>query len=120
MIPYKTYPMHEKVQNERHFLIKTEFNLPYYSNRRLIDDNIDIDCEHIEVQKDNIITIKPFKYSVHSTLYSYIVCLHNNEKVIDFGYETPVSLDFISINEIIFEDITESYKREMKINQILQ
>ena len=38
MIPYETFPMHEKVQEERvqeerFFLIKKEFSIPYTESR---------------------------------------------------------------------------------------
>lgn len=132
MVEYKTYPMHEKVQMERHFLVKKEFNIPHAKDYRLdeafsnmartigwgtSDDNFD----HIEVLEGDIITIKAYKTSVDGTLYTYLVCYYNNAGYkINCGYETTMSLDFILINEELFEEVTEAMIRDQKINQILE
>jgi hypothetical protein len=45
MIPYETFPMHEKIKEERFFLIKKEFSIPYTESRmKLTDFNDDFDC----------------------------------------------------------------------------
>lgn len=117
---YKSYPMHEKMMMERHFLVKSEFNLVYPKNVRLKDSEAFTDSDSIEVLNGDIITVKPFKYGVDSTVYCYLVCFYNNAGIrVDCGLETYMSLDFILINDKVFEDITESFKRELKINKIL-
>jgi len=118
---YKTYPMHEKMMMERHFLVKSEFNIAYPKNIRLKDSEALTDSDSIEVLNGDIITVKPFKYGVDSTVYCYLVCFYNNAGIrVDCGLETYMSLDFILINDKLFEDITESFKRELKINEILE
>ena len=130
MIPYKTYPMHEKVQSERHFLIKTEFNLPYAKEGRLddlLDTYIDLhlvnhhkeEFPSMDMQEGDIITLKAYKTSVDATLYTYLVCYYSDGVKVDCGYETSMSLDFVLINRAIFEEVTESIVREQRINEIL-
>ena len=127
MIPYQTYPMHEKVQKERHFLVKNEFNLPHAGEFRLnnlLDTYIDYSSSSeefpsIEMSEGDIITIKAYKTSVDTTLYTYLVCYYRDGVRIDCGYETSMSLDFCLINRAIFEEVTEAIVREQRINEIL-
>jgi len=126
MITYQTYPMHEKVQKERHFLIKTEFNLPHAGDCRLndlldtyIDSSSSEEFPSIEMNEGDIITIKTYKTSVDGTLYTYLVCYYRDGVRIDCGYETSMSLDFCLINRAIFEEVTEAIVREQRINEIL-
>ena len=130
MIPYKTYPMHEKVQSERHFLIKTEFNLPYAKEGRLddlLDTYIDLhlvnhykeEFPSMDMQEGDIITLKAYKTSVDATLYTYLVCYYSDGVKVDCGYETSMSLDFVLINRAVFEEVTEAIVREQRINEIL-
>jgi hypothetical protein len=126
MIPYQTYPMHEKVQKERHFLVKNEFNLPHagdYKLNDLLDTYIDSSSSEefpsIEMIEGDIITIKAYKTSVDGTLYTYLVCYYRDGVRIDCGYETAMSLDFCLINRAIFEEVTEAIVREQRINEIL-
>jgi hypothetical protein len=124
MIPYKTYPMHEKVQRERYFLIKTEFNLPYVKDCRL-NDLLDTYLNHskefpsMEMQEGDVITLKAYKTSVDATLYTYLVCYYSDGVKVDCGYETSMSLDFVLINRAVFEEVTEAIVREQRINEIL-
>lgn len=126
MIPYQTYPMHEKVQKERHFLVKNEFNLPHagdYKLNDLLDTYIDSSSSEefpsIEMNEGDIITIKAYKTSVDGTLYTYLVCYYRDGVRIDCGYETSMSLDFCLINRAIFEEVTDAIVREQRINEIL-
>lgn len=128
MIPYQTYPMHEKVQKERHFLVKNEFNLPHAGDFRLnalLDTYIDYSSSSseefpsIEMSEGDIITIKAYKTSVDTTLYTYLVCYYRDGVRIDCGYETSMSLDFCLINRGVFEEVTDAIVREQRINEIL-
>ena len=128
MIPYQTYPMHEKVQKERHFLVKNEFNLPHAGEFRLnnlLDTYIDYSSSSseefpsIEMSEGDIITIKAYKTSVDSTLYTYLVCYYRDGVKVDCGYETSMSLDFCLINRGVFEEVTDAIVREQRINEIL-
>ena len=128
MIPYQTYPMHEKVQKERHFLVKNEFNLPHAGDFRLnalLDTYIDSSSSSseefpsIEMNEGDIITIKAYKTSVDTTLYTYLVCYYRDGVKVDCGYETSMSLDFCLINRGVFEEVTDAIVREQRINEIL-
>ena len=126
MIPYQTYPMHEKVQKERHFLVKNEFNLPHAGEFRLnnlLDTYIDYSSSEefpsIEMSEGDIITIKAYKTSVDGTLYTYLVCYYRDGVKVDCGYETAMSLDFCLINRRVFEEVTDAIVREQRINEIL-
>jgi hypothetical protein len=120
MIPYETFPMHKKIQEERFFLIKKEFNLPYLEDGRmkLTDFNDDFEC--FEFKEGDIIEIKPFKYSHDGTLYTYLVNYYIDGEKLECGYETAMSLDFILVNTIVFEDVTMSMKRDKKIDDLLK
>lgn len=117
---YKSYPMHEKMHMKKYFLIKDRFIVAYPKDIRLLDADSDSNYEYIELSKGDIITIKPFRYMVDTTLYCYLVCFYNNSNIrVDCGFETVLSLDFLLINEKIFEEVTESFIRDFKINDIL-
>ena len=126
MIPYQTYPMHEKVQKERHFLVKSEFNLPHAGDCRLndlldtyINDSSKEESPCIEMSEGDIITIKAYKTSVDATLYTYLVCYYRDGVKVDCGYENYMSLDFCLINRGVFEEVTDAMVREQRINEIL-
>lgn len=119
MIPYETFPMHEKIQEERFFLIKKEFNIPYTEGRmKLTDFNDDFEC--FEFEEGDIIEIKPFKYSVDGTLYTYLVNYYIDGEKVECGYETAMSLEFILANTMVFEDVTMAMKRDKKIDDLLK
>ena len=118
MIPYQTGDLiHEKQQMERHFLVKNEFNLPHGGDCRLND--LLEEPVHVALFEGDIITIKVFKTSVGSTLYTYLVCYYRDGVKVDCGYETYMSLEFCLTNKVFFEEITESIVREQRINEIL-
>jgi hypothetical protein len=119
MIPYETFPMHEKIKEEKFFLIKKDFNLPYLEDGRMKLTDFHDDFECIEFKEGDIIEIKPFKYSHDGTLYTYLVCYHSDGVKVDCGYETSMSLDFVLINRAVFEEVTEAIVREQRINEIL-
>jgi hypothetical protein len=114
------------VQSERHFFIKTEFNLPYAKDCRL-DDLLDTyimndskeEFPSMEMQEGDVITLKAYKTSVDATLYTYLVCYYSDGVKVDCGYETSMSLDFVLINRAVFEEVTEAIVREQRINEIL-
>lgn len=120
MIPYETFPIHQSIQQERHFLIKTGFNLPYLRDGRMKSTNFEDKFECIEFLMGDIITIKPFKYSVDSVVYTYLVNYYRDDVKIECGYECSMSLDFILINQLVFEDVSNAIKREQRINLILE
>lgn len=126
MIPYQTGDLiHEKQQMERHFLVKNEFNLPYAGDCRLNDllEGMEglskEESVHIALLEGDIITIKVFKASVGSTLYTYLVCYYRDGVKVDCGYETYMSLEFCLTNKIFFDEITDAIVREQRINEIL-
>jgi hypothetical protein len=125
MISYQTYPMHEKVQKERHFLVKNEFNLPHAGDYRLNDlldtclNDSKEEFPSLKMIEGDIITIKAYKTSVDSTLYTYLVCYYRDGVRIDCGYETSMSLDFCLINRGVLEEVTDAIVREQRINEIL-
>lgn len=120
MMEYKTYPMSEKMHMEKHFLIKERFILAYPKDTRLLYADSESNYEHIEFSNGDIITIKPFRYMADATIYCYLVCFYNNSNIrVDCGFETVLSLDLILKNDEIFEEITKSFIRDLKINDIL-
>ena len=120
MIPYETFPMHEKYQEEKFFLIKKEFNLPYLEDGRMKTTDFDEQFECIEFEEGDIIEIKPFKYSHDGILYTYLVNYYIDDEKFECGWETAMSLDFILVNKLVFEDVTLSMKRDKKINSIIK
>jgi hypothetical protein len=120
MIPYETFPMHEKYQEEKFFLIKKEFNLPYLEDGRMKTTDFDEQFECIEFEEGDIIEIKPFKYSHDGILYTYLVNYYIDDEKFECGWETAMSLDFILVNKLVFEDVTLSMKRDKKIDSIIK
>ena len=120
MIPYETFPMHEKIQEEKFFLIKKEFNLPYLKEGRMKTTDFDEKFECIEFKEGDIIEIKPFKYSQDGTLYTYLVNYYIDDVKFECGCETAMSLAFVLANTFTFQDVTLSMKRDKKIDSILK
>lgn len=120
MIPYETFPMHEKYQEEKFFLIKKEFNLPYLEDGRMKTTDFDEQFECIEFEEGDIIEIKPFKYSHDGILYTYLVNYYIDDEKFECRWETAMSLDFILVNKLVFEDVTLSMKRDKKIDSIIK
>ena len=112
--------MPENMYMKKNFLIKERFILAYPKGIRLLDADSDTNYENIELSKDDIITIKPFRYWPDGTIYCYLVCFYSNSIIrVDCGFEMVLSLDFILKNDKIFDEITESFIRDLKINDIL-
>ena len=120
MIPYETFPMHEKIQEEKFFLIKKEFNLPYLEDGRMKLTDLHDDFECIEFKEGDIIEIKPFKYSHDGTVYTYLVNYYIDDVKFECGWETAMSLAFVLANTFTFQDVTLSMKRDKKIDSIIK
>ncbi len=120
MIPYETFPMNKKVQEEKFFLIKKEFKLPYLENGRMKTTDFDEKFECIEFKEGDIIEIKPFKYSHDGTVYTYLVNYYIDGEKVECGWETAMSLAFVLANTLVFEDVTLSMKRDKKIDSIIK
>ena len=116
MIEYQTYPMHEKIQKKKILLLHKDFNLPYLKDTRL-SHNI-FSTETIELKSGSYLLLKPFKYSIDSPIYTYIVAYYMDEIRIDVNCESVISLDFIHINSGIFEEVTESFIRNEKLKKL--
>ena len=118
---FESYPTSENRQRERHFLVNFSFNIPVLKNIRLKDVTFDDpNFEVIKLSKYDIITIKLFQSMKTSDPHAYLVCYYRDEEKIECGYETSLSIGFIKRNERLFEEVTESFSRELKINKILE
>ena len=122
MIPYQTYQdFSPNTATERHFLLKNSFNLPYAKDCRLdyaLSSSADL-FEAIDMTEGDIITIRIYKTSKYGTLYTYLVCYYSDGHKINCGYETSVSLDFLLINDMLFEEVTQAVSRDQRIDRIL-
>ena len=111
--------IHEKLQGINYFLILCDFNIPLYENRFDVDDTYQ-STNTLKGDGGEILSIRWFKPTTSQTVYSYIVGYYKDDIYHEIGKESPLSRDFICINTTIFEDITKSFNREIKIDKILE
>ncbi len=117
--------IHEKLQNENHFMMINDFVI-VLCKERYNDTNImnDEEFKTFEVKKGNIITIRLFKpdSEYDSQCYCYIENVITDDTVIDIKSESLVTYDFIKLNtdnKVLFEEADIQTIREIKIRQIL-
>ncbi len=109
----------ESLQKLNYFEILNDFNVPLYPNR--FDDDIsnnDI-TDSIEFKGGEILILRWFKPKTTRTLYSFVVGYYKSDKYHEVKRECPMSMDFVSINTAILNNITNSFVRELKIDSIL-
>jgi len=76
----------------------------------------------IELNPDDILCIRFFKYSQTSYAYCYLEKIIRDDVEIEFFTETLISREFLEANSKItgvFTDITTVMERDKKINQII-
>ena len=90
------------------FICKKSFSIPYYI-KRAYDNQYTciVDCE----EGDIIVLYRFLKRTTFGANYYAII----TDKI----YLTTMSIEFVRINNIIFDDITEYVKRRRKLDDIL-
>lgn len=110
--------IHESIQKINYFELLKDFNVPLYPNR--YDDSLTTDImDSIEFTGGETLVIRWFKPKTTETVYSYVVGYYKSGKYHEVKRECPMSRDFVCINTIILNDISNSFERELKIDSIL-
>jgi hypothetical protein len=107
--------IHEKIQKVNYFKVLCDFNLPLYDGR--FDDNSFTSV--LEFVGSEVIKLRWFKPEKSQTVYTYIDGYYKDNIYYKIEKECTMSRDFVCINTVIFDDITMSFEREIKINYIL-
>ena len=113
---------HETLQNEFFFLINNDFVWSNCGPKRLseMSDSKDWDdTAAIDLVKGDVISVRFFKYSPTSVVYTYLERVWSGEDVIEYKKESIISFGFIQSNKEIFMYITKSFERDKKIETIL-
>ncbi len=124
---YKSGVIHESLTNEMAFELNFDFNFPMcikrFNKTNLIDDCLTL----LSLTKGSVIIVRWFKPSFDSQLYSYIEKVITNENEQTIKSESTVSKAFFEVNldtstynkNRLFTDVTVSYNRNNKINQVI-
>jgi hypothetical protein len=108
----------ENIQKVNYFNTMTEFNIPLYSGK--FDDDINQSMNTLELKGGEVLKVRWFKPESTQTIYTYIEGYYKEKKYYEIESECSMSLDFVCINTVIFENITGSFERDMKIDKILE
>jgi hypothetical protein len=115
--------IHEKYQQPHYYEILNEFTIPVLDNARYIDLNNITDWDDLtytlDLEVGDIICVRFFKSDQNSTAYTYLDFYVRDEERFDIRSETILSMDMIFINKDLFDNITLQYKRNLKIENIL-
>jgi hypothetical protein len=113
--------VHSKLQQEHYYeIVNSMFIIVLKDGNRHSDLNTSVDYDNltdtIELFENDIICVKYFKLNEYSSVsYSYIETINNKP----IKSESLISRDFITSNEIVFNDITFAMKRDKLIDSIL-
>jgi len=110
--------LNENIQKVNYFNVLCDFNIPLYSGR--FDDDISQSMKTLVLQGDEVLKVRWFKPESTQTIYTYIEGYYKEKKYYEVESECSMSLDFVCINKIIFNNITGSFERDMKIDKILE
>ena len=124
--------IHENFQKEHFFFIKHDFTWSNCGPRRYseMSDSKDWDeTESIDLTEGDIIVVRFFKGRPTSEAYSYLErVIYSNGDVTEYKTESIISRGFIEKNlnpenfknkSWLFTDITKSFERDKKIENIL-
>jgi hypothetical protein len=92
-----------------------DFNIPLYN--LIISD---VTSTILELQGGEILAIKWMASAPSTTQYAYIIGYYDDDVFIKINKECSMSRDFVCINEVLFNDITIAFKRDLKIDNILK
>lgn len=114
--------IHESFIKQHHFLIKENFTfiIIHKRNKDLsTTEDYDNYTESIDLKKGDILTLRYYKYSTVSYVYTeaYVYLETINKK--EYFTESIISRKFIEANNFIFEDITKAQIRNLKLKKIL-
>ena len=115
--------IHEKYQKFHYYEILNDFTISVLDNARFIDLNNINDWDDLtytlDLEKGDIICVRFFKSDQNATAYTYLDFYVRDEERFDIRSETILSMDMIFINKDLFDNITLQYKRNLKIENIL-
>jgi hypothetical protein len=73
----------------------------------------------LDLKKGDIICTRFFKSQQTTTTYTYLDFYISDDEKFDIEQETILSKEMIDLNSFIFDDVTSQYKRNLKIENIL-
>jgi hypothetical protein len=73
----------------------------------------------LDLKKGDIICTRFFKSHQTTTTYTYLDFYISDDEKIDIEQETILSKEMIDLNSFIFDNITLQYKRNLKIENVL-
>ena len=114
----------KNIQKEFFFLVNIRRNYSlYWKNSKDIRwsecDDIDKIIDLVKLSKNDIIVVRFFKPQPMSEIYAYLErVIYKDGTVVDYKIESIETLNFIK-NSLLFTDITKSFERDKKIEDIL-
>jgi hypothetical protein len=117
--------IHEKYQQFHYYEMLNDFTIAVLDNARYVDLNNRNDWDDLTYDLDleigDIICVRFFKSDQRydSVCYAYLDFYIRNNERFDINQETILSKEMIDLNSFIFDDVTSQYKRNLKIENIL-
>lgn len=115
--------IHEKYQQFHYYEILKDFTISVLDDARFIDLNNINDWDDltytIDLEVGDIICVRFFRQDQYATAYTYLDFYIRDEEQFDINQETIISKDMIFKNTSIFDNVTLQYKRNLKIENVL-
>lgn len=115
--------IHEKYQQFHYYELLNDFTISVLDNARFIDLNNINDWDDLtytlDLEVGDIICVRFFRQDQSATAYTYLDFYVRDEERFDINQETIISKDMIFKNTTIFDNITLQYKRNLKIENLL-
>jgi hypothetical protein len=115
--------IHEKYQQFHYYEMLNDFTIAVLDNARERDlrniNDWDDLTYPLDLKKGDIICTRFFKSQQTTTTYTYLDFYISDDEKFDIEQETILSKEMIDLNSFIFDDVTSQYKRNLKIENIL-
>jgi hypothetical protein len=116
--------IHESLQKEVALKLNSDFNIPICSGRFHDTDMVEGPSGSLTLIAGDVVIVKWFKCG-DSIPYTYIEkIIYSDSDELNVNAESTMSKSFVEINkntyrDKLFTDVTLSYNRDNKINQII-
>jgi hypothetical protein len=115
--------IHEKYQQFHYYEMLNDFTMSVLDNARERDlrniNDWDDLTYTLDLKKGDTICTRFFKSHQTTTTYTYLDFYISDDEKIDIEQETILSKEMIDLNSFIFDDVTLQYKRNLKIENVL-
>ena len=132
MMQYIPGRIHESIQKEHFFLVNLDFSWTNCRDKRwgeMGDINDWDETDTIELSQGDVVVVRFFKSSPVAEAYAYLErVIYNNGDITEYKTESLISRVLIERNlnpemvenkSWLFTDVTKSFERNKKIEQIL-